>query len=366
MGVAPGRAALSWLPTSMQDRSDSSLPQRRRALGALAMTALGLHLLVLGDLNWIWPGVVAEPPAALRVRLVGSRSAVQPSAVSTAARVEPEPHPPAPAKAAPKPPPSLAQPATAMLATQAVRSEEVPSAFAPVDAAEPVMKPVAAPAAPLEETPLYRTAIPPSTTLRFAFRRGSQEGFADLRWEADGSGYRLGFEARIGDAVVFRQQSQGSFDAAGLAPLRYTDRRARREVATNFQREAGLVSFSAASGSHPLQAGSQDRLSWMLQLVAVLAGEPQRLAPGQLVSLIVAGPRGAPVAWTFLSSGTDRDAGVPGSPSTVRLVREGEGPYDTRVEVWVDPERGHLPVRVRFTAATEARSTEMRLLAAEP
>jgi hypothetical protein len=383
MGVGRGRGELSLLSSHLGSRP------RRRAFAVLALATLGLHVALLADLRWTWPSPV-EPPIALRVRLVGSGSMLAGSADATSTRLETRPS--AAAETAPESVKVVAQPFIAHSVRKSQReatADPMPRAEAlvsvapslapspspapslspspsPSPASSKSFEPTASTATPVASVPIYRTLIPPSTTLRFALRRGTQEGLADLRWEAGEEGYRLEFEARIGELTLFRQQSQGAFDAAGLAPLRYTDRRARRALATNFQREAGRVSFSAASGSHALQDGSQDRLSWILQLVAVLTAEPQRLAPGQVVTLVVAGVRGAPVAWSFVSAGLDLDAGVPASPSTVRLVREGEGPYDARVEVWIDPERGHLPVRVRFGAATEAQTMDLRLLAAEP
>jgi hypothetical protein len=370
MGVGRGRGELSLLSSHLGSRP------RRRAFAVLALATLGLHVALLADLRWTWPSPV-EPPIALRVRLVGSGSMLAGSADATSTRLETRPS--APAETASESVKVVARPFIAHAARKAQpeatadpmpRSEALagvasPPSPSPSPASSESFEPTASAATTVGSVPIYRTLIPPSTTLRFAFRRGTQEGLADVRWEASEEGYRLDFEARIGELTLFRQQSQGAFDAAGLAPVRYTDRRARRELATNFLREAGRVSFSAASGSHALQDGSQDRLSWMLQLVAVLTAEPQRLAPGQVVTLVVAGVRGAPVAWSFVSAGLDLDAGVPASPSTVRLVREGEGPYDARVEVWIDPER-HLPVRVRFGAATEAQTMDLRLLAAEP
>ena len=49
----------------------------------------------------------------------------------------------------------------------------------------------------------------------------------------------------------------------------------------------------------------------------------------------------------------------------LRLRREPTRPYDTRVEVWLDPARQHLPVRVRFTTLPGGPPLELMLAAQE-
>ena len=59
--------------------------------------------------------------------------------------------------------------------------------------------------------------------------------------------------------------------------MRFTDTRIRRAtVAANFQREAGVngggkISFSGSAQELPLVPGVQDRVSWMVQLAAIVA-----------------------------------------------------------------------------------------------
>jgi hypothetical protein len=38
-----------------------------------------------------------------------------------------------------------------------------------------------------------------------------------------------------------------------------------------------------------------------------------------------------------------------GTLEALKLVREPARPYDIRAEVWLDPHRHHMPVRVRMT-----------------
>jgi hypothetical protein len=48
-------------------------------------------------------------------------------------------------------------------------------------------------------------------------------------------------------------------------------------------------------------------------------------------------------------------------PGTLSLRREPRKPYDTQVEVWLDPGRQHLPVRMRLTTLPGGDSTELQL-----
>jgi hypothetical protein len=50
-----------------------------------------------------------------------------------------------------------------------------------------------------------------------------------------------------------------------------------------------------------------------------------------------------------------------GDASAWWLVREPEHPYDLRVEVWLDPARGHWPLRLRQTQVPGGEPLEWTL-----
>lgn len=50
----------------------------------------------------------------------------------------------------------------------------------------------------------------------------------------------------------------------------------------------------------------------------------------------------------------------------LHLRREPTRSYDTRVEVWLDPQRQHLPVRALFTTLPGGQPLEMELAASAP
>ena len=54
---------------------------------------------------------------------------------------------------------------------------------------------------------------------------------------------------------------------------------------------------------------------------------------------------------------------VPAGPvaAALRLKREPRKPYDTLVEVWLDPARHHLPVKVRLSIPQTGDATEFSL-----
>ena len=145
---------------------------------------------------------------------------------------------------------------------------------------EPMTEPTPDPGG--QTVPVYATRLPPPATLQFEMRRGIAVGQAQLEWQpgADQDHYRLTLQGSAVGAPAISWASQGGFDAAGVAPLRYTESRRGREVrAANFQRDSGRITYSGPAIEHPLVAGAQDRLSWMLQLAAVLAANPALAEP---------------------------------------------------------------------------------------
>ena len=203
--------------------------------------------------------------------------------------------------------------------------------------------------------PLYATQMPPAMLLRYEVRRGGLQGTGELRWRPQGERYALDFDAHIGPLGLLSQASTGGFDAAGIAPLRFTDQRARRPVqAVNFQREAGKVSFSASETEFTLRAGMQDRLSWMLQLAAIVSAEPALRVAGAKVALRVVSAQGDASVWVFRCLGaataTPPDESEDASSGLLAYLREPRELYDTTVKVWLDPAHHHLPVRARLKA----------------
>ena len=211
--------------------------------------------------------------------------------------------------------------------------------------------------------PTYATRVPPPATLRYELRRGLVTGQGELSWRPTSDGYELQIEGVAFGLSLLGWRSQGRFDAAGLAPQRFVDRRRGRDLrAANFQRDKGVISWSGVTHEAPLAAGAQDRLSWMLQLAAITEADPARLVAGELVLMQVAGARGDVDVWTFVAGGRE-DVDVAGSRIEGALVlrRAPRKPFDTGVEVWLDPARHHLPARLKLSTAGGGDSLEFLL-----
>jgi hypothetical protein len=66
--------------------------------------------------------------------------------------------------------------------------------------------------------------------------------------------------------------------------------------------------------------------------------------------------------WTFAVEARETIAVPAGSVvGALRLKREPRKPYDTLVEVWLDPARHHLPVKVRMSIPQTGDMTEFLL-----
>ena len=252
--------------------------------------------------------------------------------------------------------PAAAEPAPDMLPTDAAK---VPAPEPGLPGTLPAQPPQPA-AVGDRELPVYRTVIPPAVTLRYQLRRGALRGTGELQWAWDAERYEARLEGRLAGIPVLTQTSQGGFDEAGVAPVRFTDQRVTGALrAANFQREVGKITFSGPTVAYPLLIGSQDRLSWMIQLAAVVAAEPQRLQDGGKVVIHVVGARGDARLWVFRFVAREEVATASGAVLAAKFVREASDAYDTRVEVWLDPLRHHLPARAVLRAGPDDEGLEL-------
>jgi hypothetical protein len=198
--------------------------------------------------------------------------------------------------------------------------------------------------------------------LQYELRRGALLGHAQLNWQPAVQGYEMTLEWSFLGRRQAQWSSRGGFDAAGIAPERFLAQRGREQRAANFQRERGRISFSGPRTEYPLVPGAQDRLSVLAQLAAIVAADSRRSDVGAQVSLLVVGARGDGDVWTFTV--LDRDElELPAGPvqRPVHLRREPSRPYDTTVDVWLDPARGHLPVRFRLSVGASGESNDFVL-----
>ncbi|HZE92634.1 MAG TPA: DUF3108 domain-containing protein, partial [Rhizobacter sp.] len=285
------------------------------------------------------PAVPAAPP----MREVAT--AARPLLVMTSpapARVQPPVLPvPLPVQAEPETAPRL--PEAALLAVALPAEPAAPALLA--DAGPLASAMVAA----VAEVPVYRTRIPPAATLHYVMRYGPLSGNGELVWRHTANGYEASLQGRVVGINILSWSSEGAFDGAGLAPVRYTDQRRGKAVqAANFQRKAGKITYSGPSVEFPLVPGAQDRLSWMIQIAAIASADPKLLGPGGRVAMYVSGTRDAEV-WAFQVQGTEDVVTDNATLHAIKLLREPRQAHDTRVEVWLDPAQHFLPVRARLS-----------------
>lgn len=305
-------------------------------LAALAIVVLAIHLWLLGG----FPRLVA--PAQRAVPIV-ARTVTQPS-----------PQAPAPQVAAI--PAAKVQPAA-----PAPRKPAAPRApAAPVPAPQPASPPQEMAAAPAVATPSAAThvagaagpvAVPPSAKFHYDVTAQAKgfvlQGKAELDWRNEHGEYEAQLQMTAPFLKPRVQRSTGLVTAQGLAPLRFSDK-SRSEEAAHFAREQGKVIFSTNQPEALLEPGAQDRLSIVMQLGAMLAGDPSKYPAGSQITVQTASTKEAQ-PWTFTVEGTETVDLPGGRIAAVRLTRNPRKEYDVKVELWLAPGQAYAPVRLRLT-----------------
>ena len=408
-------------PTSASAVAASGGPARRRALCGFGVLAVLLHLALLGAVEG--GGVGADRPRAA-VAWVSARTIAAPAPSAAPAELARPPEPGADAATAPDPRPAPARPVVAARVEKAsarsagkpqprsvqpsTAAAEVTPSTPPVEAAvapepapvetglagatgtlapfavEVVPEPADAPAllkvaldtpratvanllaAGERPPPTYRTLLPAPAILRYELRRGILRGTGEIRWRPAGDRYALQFEARLAGLTLLAQSSQGELGAHGLAPVRFVDQRARKAArAVNFSRDSNTISFSGSSAQWPLFAGSQDRLSWMIQLGGIVAADPALASSGR-ISMVLVSARGEASVRNARFAGRENAETATGSVPTLKFVIDGHSAYDGSFEIWLDPARGYLPARAVSRGASGDAEFELLLQRADP
>jgi hypothetical protein len=196
--------------------------------------------------------------------------------------------------------------------------------------------------------------IPGSVKLAFAVtgQQGAspmQGVFGDLDWLQDGSSYDARLSLKFLFKTIRSQHSTGKIGPTGIEPARFSESR-KGEVASHFLRDQGQVMFSNNAPSVPLLPGAQDRLSVVMQLGGMLAGDPGRYPAGSRISVQTVGPRDAGV-WVFNIEGEEQMTVPAGDYAVRKLTRSPRREFDDKIEIWLAPALGYLPVRMKQTQA---------------
>lgn len=361
-------------------------PGSARSRAALVLLATLLaHALLLERVDRILSGTGPESPEEV---------------VAVSARLLPPPAPPAPPQAAPappavprrRPPPAIRKqepaivsppvaaaplewPATVDVGADAFGVEpapeessetaEAPSMPEPEPTVEPAVGPTAAGQpevfeatgealhAALAGMQQARAALPASA--RFVYRTTNSElrlasGASTVDWSLGDDGrYRLRLTTTALGITVLELDSQGTLRPFGLAPDRYTETRARRgTMAANFDWEGRRITFSSRPHERGLVDGVQDRVSFQMQLMLLGQAQPERFRKGAETVMLMASRDDVSV-YRFRSAGRDAAATGIGRLDAVRIERVRANEKEARIDVWLVPEMGWLPVRLRFT-----------------
>lgn len=192
--------------------------------------------------------------------------------------------------------------------------------------------------------------------------RGAQAGRGQLRFWRDAAddAYQLTLDLRGDDGAPWLEMnSRGLLAADGVGPRRFTDRRRGRTArATNFDHDAGEIRYSGPAHVHALEPAAQDRLSWVLQLAAIVAADPGRARAASGIVMQVAGVHGDAGRWSFACAPQDDQA--------LMCRREPQHLYDTRAEAWFAAAPPHLPMRVRLTPVPAGEALDLRFVDEPP
>jgi hypothetical protein len=195
--------------------------------------------------------------------------------------------------------------------------------------------------------------IPASALLKYQVVGMSKQlnysAWAEFSWQQDGQRYDSKLEVGAFLLGSRSQTSQGTLGAEGLMPQRFGDKY-RSEVASHFQRDKGVISFSTNAPEVPLLKGAQDRLSVVMQIAALLSAEPERYPVGTMLSFQTAATRDAEV-WLFLVEKFENLQLPYGDVPTIKINRKPRKEFDQTIELWFAPSIDYLPVRLRVTNA---------------
>ena len=422
-------------------------PHRQLAIAA-AVAAIG-HALLIWGLPRMQHDISGLQSAAMETRIISAPLADQANDSNFKPAEPMPPAPPPPPKPvkpppAPKPPPPAPAPAPESTAPAAepTDSPPPPPAPAPADtqtsAPSPAPSEAAAPSAAasslrsVAEQPSLINAIPSTA---FGGTSGAQpvrpmltgnqtrtvlgqmgsaiEGQARLARAADltyETRYTVAGETLPGRTTLFWRHdkryyqakwvennvklgndsylSTGAVAPQGLAPVTGNwDHALRENIQIDYAQQLALLKKSGeAVGSVPIQTGVQDRVSALLHLGALMAGQPDRFAIGTRVQLPVL-VDGRTENWAFTVQAQERmqaldnqdvpvihlvhqsaaptgaspaasapapTASAPATPSSVQLGPVVKSPAPTaprairQMDVWLGPTLDFFPVRLRI------------------
>ena len=163
--------------------------------------------------------------------------------------------------------------------------------------------------------------------------------------EHDGVNYKLterwkgrSLYALLGEA---QRSSRGTIAADGLHPLEYEDVRSRRAPArASFDWKTRILTLQFRDGpqSRQMPANAQDRLSFAYAFAFRAPGK-------QPTEFSLVDGKGV-ADYVFENAGRERIRIPAGEFDALRLVKRQDNPDGRSSELWLDPSRSYLPLRV--------------------
>ena len=358
--------------------------QQRRALAALVVLVLGVHLwFLLSSGAGIWRlQPESQKLGPLQTRVLSSGVSQTPPTIPSTEKTKQV----APAK--PEAPESPNTPSTAGISAVASsglpapeESPVLPKSEQPSEALPNLSQqaPTVEDVAPLpSETVAVASAPPPPPSNALTAKpgdfppniqinyqlTGQERGLTyhasgSLKWQtqatpdapsAPPSPMAYEAELRVRAFLVGSRvwRSVGVLTEDGLSPVRYSDSW-RGERAAHFDATQNKISFSGNTPSVALQAGAQDQVSLFIQMAATVAAKNFKL--GSELNVQTATARDA-VNWV-LTFKSEELIEVDGKQlATQRWVCLPRGKFDSQIEMWLSQSHGGLPVRIKISQVT--------------
>jgi len=332
----------------------------RRALWWLIALVVLAHAALLFDFSALTPEQPATTSVSPDALLTPTTVATPHTTDTTTRRVAavrwvtsppPPPKPPAPRPtllAKPTPP----APAPALTDAPETAPNEPPDTLGAAHTSEPSPPAPATTEAVTPSPPAKPVPVPPAKTRLVYDITGKVKGrnvFAEglFEWTVQDGRYEASLAVRMVLLGSRTQTSVGRIGPQGLMPDRFGERQ-RDEAATHFDYEGQRVRFSRNRPDAPLLPGTQDRLSVILQLAALMQARPSDFEVGSEVNMPVASSR-AVEDWRWQVGDLETLALPKGSMTARHLTRPALHERDSTIELWMAPTLQHLPARIRIT-----------------
>ncbi|MGI4811768.1 MAG: DUF3108 domain-containing protein [Janthinobacterium lividum] len=213
------------------------------------------------------------------------------------------------------------------------------------------------------QPPADKFSPPPSADIEYdTFFNGARNMAGLIHWQTDKGRYVLDVSIALPFVGTYRYLSEGAIDDYGLAPAQYTEQRGHRGgTVTRFERAAQppRITFSGGAAATSLPHGAQDRFSMVLQMSALVRGDPSRYQPGVTRQFFVADDDSGET-WSIAAVGKESIQTQVGPMDTVHFTRLPRHDGDQRkIDLWLAPGLDWLPARFM---QTEPNGTQVELV----